>query len=367
MNNNQFTVEDNKKYIDKIVDILLKSKDVSFLTLKLLLMYNNICTVPYENINAYMSMFFNKIKYQVNENIGYLMYCNPIHVCMLLAHAPINECKNVLSILLSELNIIPCGYPVYLRTKNDLLFYTSLFGGDIYDLAILRNLLETKVDSLNLDQLMEIKQNRTSRYSNILTDFISLKYDTDDKETNSDIFKNYNIEPFPIIDNINSESIINEALRAKPMNEIYLKESLKITLKILSGNKSYKDIEKCIPIFDCTNEPDINIKRICKNIFISQLNIFLPSYRHVNVDEDNFLTLISQPELYFDLLCKSIYYSKNIMDTNNKNTDVYKDMIIKNSSKFYSLLNSLMLSNHPIRLAHNYLNVRNELLYHLKK
>ena len=355
-------------FCNSIVDILLQSDDRNFLSLKLLLMYNNVCSIPFENINAYMSLFYDKLKYPVNKNIGYLVYSNPIHVCLLLAYTDEETCKQVLSIMLSELNIIPCGYPILFNSKNDLVFYSSLFGANAQELELLKFSINQKITSPieyiknSLEGIISNDNQLDDKSASVFTDIISIKYnDIKNKLINSEIIEHYKQNKWmhPQFDNIGSYSaLINETSRSPAYNEHMLRKSLRLTMHILSRNES--KLDKCIAYIvhkdddndEAIIEPDFNIKRIAKNIFIKQMNLYNRNFKFKSTTHDTFIKFVKDPQKYFDLVTKCVYNDQNI-------SDVYKNVTKqKNYNMEYTfdteLTGKLLDVSSPVALAHYY-------------
>lgn len=80
-------------FCNSIVDILLKSDDRNFLSLKLLLMYNNVCSIPFENINAYMSLFYDKLKYQLIKILD-ILYIQILYMYVFFSHIQTKKLVN---------------------------------------------------------------------------------------------------------------------------------------------------------------------------------------------------------------------------------------------------------------------------------
>lgn len=362
-----------QNFCRNVVDSLKNAKLDYFIILKLLLMFNKVCTVPFQNINSYMSMFFDKNKFNINNDMGYLIYSNPIHVCALLAFENIDTCKKVISTLLSELNIIPCGYPILFKNKTSLIFYSSLFGADYYDLSLIKLLLninfKNRESHKSFFNNLKPYESDTSPSTNIFTDIISIKYnDNMNKVLNNELFNQFHEKQHLALDSQNTQlskldtnvhstnstymfdSIIdnspglllqNETSRSPNYTHQDLKQSLKTTMKILAKNESIP-LEKCIPSFDeqsSDNQYDFNIKRICKNIFIKQLNLYNPLYNLNSISCEQFMNFIQNPDLCYDYMYNNIY---NQLGT-------YDDII-----DHIHILRFVDMSVNPVQLALQY-------------
>jgi hypothetical protein len=331
-------------------------------------MYNNVCSIPFENINAYMSLFYDKLKYPVNKNIGYLVYSNPIHVCFLLAYTNEETCKQVLSIMLSELNIIPCGYPILFNSKNDLVFYSSLFGADLLELELLKfainqnNTSSIEYIKNSLEGIIANDDQQDEKIASVFTDIISIKYnDIKNKLINSEIIEHYKKSKWmhSQFDNVGSYSaLINETSRSPAYNEHMLRKSLRLTMHILSRDES--KLDKCIAYIvhkdddddEAIIEPDFNIKRIAKNIFIKQMNLYNHNFKFKSNTHDTFIKFIKCPEKYFQLVSKCVYNNQNISDVYN-NVKKQKNYNIEYTFDT-QLIDKLINISSPVALAHYY-------------
>lgn len=359
---NSSTQKDIDIFCKNIVTHLKKSNDNCFLILKLLFMFNNICTVPFSNINSYMSQFFYKNKYKINENIGYLVYSNPIHVCALLAFEKQQKCEQIISILLSELNIIPCGYPILFNDKKDLIFYSSLFGADYDDLILLKYLIDlNKETPIQFFNQLKSYEKDTTPFTDVFTDFISIKYnDNMNKLLNSNAIyefaekdKDTNSILSSIIDSASLLELQNETNKSGNYDDKSLKLSLKLTMKILANNESIP-LHSCIQFLNHSSDIsyDFNIKRICKNIFIKQLNIYNPLHDFNSIDINLFNKYIEKPKLCYDKIVKNVYISTC---QNPRNFSVIPGLDI-------SIQQFMELSLNPVQLALQYKSMKSNFI-----
>lgn len=348
-------IEDIDKFTKQVIDILNKACNESFLTLKLLLSFNDKHLVPFENINSFLSMFFDKNKYPLNDDLYYFIYSNPIHVCALLSHASNDTCKRVIARILNELNVIPCGYPIYFKNKLDLIFYSMLFGADAQDIALLRTLIQSNVDKCNEFFNIKVADNSyvlpktestdhvQNESTSILTDFLSIKYnDERNRHANSFILQSYTFpvtELDKLIHSIPDSFIRNETSSRDTVDEYtdaQLKSSYIQTLYLLASNSD--NLHKCIQYID-EFQPDVNFKRACKNIFMCQMKFNI--HKFTNIPTIKFIDYIQNPNKCYDELLKATTSTNNLELKVNPQAKPLIEFFVKNTQ-------------HPVQLAHVY-------------
>lgn len=364
----QHIIDDIYLFCNSITDSLMKAQDESFLVIKLLLLFNNVCSIPFENINAYMSMFFDKTKYCVNKPSGALVYSNPIHVCALLTHAADDRvCRDTIGTMLSELNIIPCNYPIMFRNKQDIIFYASLFGATTEQLQLIRCLLQIAQSRTDKIELPYFATNAIDTFthdtsdaevaSNLFTDFISIKYNNNtNKLANSNFINTYSSNySLPVVDynHVTHLALLAETSRSPPNTYELLKKSLKVTMKILANDNI--DLTSCIQnVDDSDDTPDCNMKRICKNMYAKQLFMLNPVFRMRSLDRHSFVEMLEKPQRCYDIIANNVINSKRDVMMSLDKKQMYTVSCSTTAADKPLLVQFLQTPPNPVQLAHNF-------------
>lgn len=290
--------------------------DEYFLFLKLFLFNNNFFNIPFYQSNAFLSLIYNK-----NKNINYnhspfIIYCNPIHIILLVSlYSDINTCKKIISILLFEYNIIPYNYPIILNNHNDLLFYSYLFGATNDDLALLKYSLKYLKSDIIPIFIQEIINNNKSftgdTYTFGIPDFISIKYNVNaNKNILNKLDLNLDKIDTPIIDS-NIDQILNECSRNNNLSKTEIINSFKITLKyyidysrknIINNNYNNEYISKLV---NNNNNITFNFKFILRNHFSKYFKLQDQKY-NIHIDTINDFNYHLENFTYPNVIMKSI-------------------------------------------------------------
>lgn len=179
----------------QLLNIISENINDWYLIIKLILLNNTI--IEYDN-TRYVDKFLSHI-HEFNMNIklenDYLIYCNPIHVCALLAFETHETCANILKWLLGIYNIVPINFKVQFQSKKDLLFYARIFGANDKDLMLLYSIVNMKLDNVKSHRsklVNEFDIESSFIYDGIFSDYISIIHgDRDNLDRNRIHFNPY--------------------------------------------------------------------------------------------------------------------------------------------------------------------------------
>ncbi len=389
-----------KNLRNALMSIRMNEEDSEhFFTLKLLLCYNNVLRIPIENINSTLKQLYNMET--MPSEIGYVVYTNPIHACMLLALAEEEQCKQTIAVMLNELNIIPAKCKVPFTSKQmSLQFYARIFGASVSELLLLESLINLNMNkkityfeenlSLKRDLKLHVSSEKNNKKSlDTFTDFISIKYnDVTAGQKNIDYINSKLKEDleFPLFTSsddgttlarhvVSNESLENEhniqimkrlrteagSVATSILSDIDLLRSFVITLDTLSSDE-HANIVECVKREATTKDYDFNMKRICKNMFLKKMTYDFSHIQHKFKSIDDLTEQIRNLKNAFENIEKAVCFEVDVNSIIN-NPKEYKSFKFANKRQApHAFIDKFTKVSSPVELSRVYKEMYNKFI-----
>lgn len=309
-------------YIDNIISNLKNIDNKYFFSSGILILNNNICSSLQSQFQSTQSLFFDKNLYPIPNHDPSIVYCNPLHIILLLAYCNLKICSQVISILLFEYNLLPPGYQISIENKNELLFYSYIFGASTEDLNILFFAIKSNISLMSpfIDKIFNKSSNKTSdgtfdETSDDIPDIFSIKYNIIE---NQDIINKIDISDLnlPIIEN-NIETILNEVGRNTDLSKSKIINSFKKCLKICFENEFVNEFNEKY-ISNLLGQSQFNLKIFPRAHFGSKIRLTDKIFFYNFDSIENYINTLSNFRDFNALYIKSI--TKSIINSLNKNS-----------------------------------------------
>lgn len=318
--------------IKNISDILRNTHNDNYLATKLILLnINEILSIPKSHINAFMKLFFNQQnEYHQYDVPKHFLYVNPICIlCKLILYNDSIKSKSI-SNLLHMYNLIPNSYNVDISIYS-ILVYTYLLGGSKKELELIK-FIYNKYNNKNIYCSWVSNILKSNLNYNNVTNFLSIKYDTNEEITEDISFDDIIFEKYKIdYSKLRNELRIEWELNNKQIFDSYIK-----TIKFLTSAYINKDFIDKYMIYN--NEIDVNLKRVLNNFYKSKIKLIDSLYKvkYGNSSFGNLITNLAIPSEYLQTIGKNLYNNIDNINIDVENFINAND-IIKMTKEFNNL------------------------------